>query len=158
MSSGELKGEMPCCMWTQGGWCWWVAWWVMRCPPLCRLRLLWWEIVAAAVTYAFAALKDYPQNGEFSGDEGMLLVLLFGTKLLLQVKFLIIFQSTYTYIYRKRKGKNTFFVFSRLGMLYIPHFIHLSFPKSHSPRSPSLSLGDIIFFFCAKINHAQRIK
>lgn len=104
----------------------------------CRLRLLWWEIVAAAVTYAFAALKDYPQNRVEFGRNGVeggggffgAALLLLGMKLLLQVTFLIIFQSTYIYIYMRtyiytHEAKRTFFVFGRLGMLTFAT-IHLS--------------------------------
>jgi len=65
MSFRDLKGAAD----IQGGRALWVLggyiYRDMSAP--CRLRLLWWEIVAAAVTYAFAALKDYPQNGVNSG-------------------------------------------------------------------------------------------
>lgn len=137
----------------------------------CRLRLLWWEIVAAAVTYAFAALKDYPQNRVEFGRNGVegggcffgAALLLLGMKLLLQVTFLIIFQSTYiyiyicahTYIHMKRKGHFSFLV--ALACLHSPPSIYL-FRNPHTlTLAISFAASWLVDTFL-KINHAQHIK
>jgi len=123
----------------------------------CRLRLLWWEIVAAAVTYAFAALKDYPQNGVNSGGgfRGCV-VLLFGTKLLLQVKFLIIFQSAYIHVFTYIGRKTHFsFLVALACFTFATIYPSISF-STHTCHLFRCWLTCGHFFL--KINHAQHIK